>query len=403
MSDQRGRKPPRTERGASAPSQQDGEVPPRWSVGEQYDEGSRAAPRASAPLDVGGIDIDQLALALAEKLKPQEAELPMLGELAGAWFDSIEGKRVVPAREAVLMGHLRPLFLDDERTLTVDSINRLLEGMLAAGYAAATVNKVRGAGRLIVDHAQSCKRWSGPNPFGLVRRKREAQRQYELLSLAELAQVQRKLSPDKRRMFRVQLHLGLRTGEMLALQREDVDFNAGTVRVHRSHGRDQTKTGRERLVPLHPACAGDLLEATQLTTGALLFPSSLGTLQRMDTKLTRALRTAMGRAGVGITSVVYKCRRRGCDAQPETHDPAASIEALDCVSCGFRLWPVPEVRPVRWYDLRHMCATFHREAGADPIAISLALGHALRNTTDAHYTHPSLEWMRGQLTRWKLP
>lgn len=402
MSDPKSRNAGRTGRGASPSSMFDDVEPLESDVGE-FSEGVRRAPVQVSPLVAGGIDVDQLALALAERLKPAQVELPMFGELADAWYQSIEGKRVVPAREAVLMSHLRPLFLDDERSLSVESINQLLERMLAEGYAASTVNKVRGAGRLIVEHAQACKRWDGPNPFGLVRRKREAQRQYELLTLDELALIQKKLAPDKRRMLRVQLHLGLRTGEMLALQKDDVDFDAGTVRIHRSHGRDQTKTGRERLVPLHPACAGDLVEASQATEGPLLFPSSTGALQRMDTKLTRVLRTAMGRAGVGVTSVTYKCRRRGCDSHPEFHEHATSIEKHDCVSCGMRLWPVPEVRPVRWYDLRHMCATFHREAGADPIAISLALGHALRDTTSRHYTHPSMEWMRGQLTRWKLP
>ena len=113
MSDPRDRKPERAGRSAS-PSLWEDDVSPLESVVGEYLEGERKAPRKVSPLEVGGIDVDQLALALAEKLKPQEAELPMLGELADAWFRSIEGKRVVPAREAVLMGHLRPLFLDDE-------------------------------------------------------------------------------------------------------------------------------------------------------------------------------------------------------------------------------------------------------------------------------------------------
>lgn len=44
----------------------------------------------------------------------------------------------------------------------------------------------------------------------------------------------------------------------------------------------------------------------------------------------------MAKAGVGITAVTYKCRRRGCEAKPETHE-ASKVEKLDCMRCGMRL------------------------------------------------------------------
>jgi hypothetical protein len=145
-----------------------------------------------------------------------------------------------------------------------------------------------------------------------------------------------------------------------------------------------------------------LLEASLASPSDIIFSTDAGGLQRQDRKLTRALRAAMCAAGVGIVAVVYKCRRRGCEAQPETHE-ADHAEKLDCVRCGFRLWPVPEVRPVRWYDLRHICATLHHQHRADEVCISTALGHALRGTTRSVYLHPTIEQLRAELTRWRLP
>ncbi|PZR17557.1 MAG: hypothetical protein DI536_04380 [Archangium gephyra] len=363
--------------------------------------GKLEAPRAASAFEVGGIDVQQLALALAEQLKPPEVERPMLGELADAWFEHIAPKRVAPGNEAALLDKLKPLFLDDENTLTVSAINELFEQLLADGYSPTTVNKVRGAGRHVVDFAIAGRRWHGPNPFGICRRKREVRRTYDLLTLEELARVQEHIPSHRRGMFRVALHLGLRTGELLALQKSDVDFEAGIVTIERSHNRDTTKTGTTRVVPMHPAIAGDLLEASLASPSELIFPNEGGDLQRHDTKLTRILRTAMAAAGVGVTSVEYKCRRRWCEEKPHTRD-ATAVEDVDCPSCGMRMWPVPEVRPVRWYDLRHMNATLHHEHGADEICIAKALGHSLKGTTRAIYIHPDIAMMRAQLTKWRL-
>lgn len=381
-----------------------GGVEPRanWSE-SSVETGKLEARRETAPRDMG-VDVEQLALALAARLKEQEPEpeRPMLGELADAWLKDVAPRRVCVQSDLTPLAHLRPLFLDDESTLTVGAVTDLLEALRRDGYAAGSINKVRATGRRIVEHAQAHRQWTGPNPFSLARRHREPERTYETLTLEELDRVGRQLAPDRRRLFRVALHLGLRTGELLSLRRGDVDFDAATVRVHRSHGRDTTKTGRERTIPLHPACAGDLLEASLSSGSDLVFGGEDGERQRADVKLTRALRTAMGRAGVGVVSVTYKCRRRGCD-EPEHTREADHVEKLDCPRCGMRLWPIPEVRPFRWYDLRHMCATLHHQHGADPLCVALALGHAVRDTTRRVYTHVGVEEMRRELTRWRLP
>lgn len=401
MSDQDRKTLALTGRGESASAPQAGEVPLEHHV--DGESGRIEAPRSTAAYAASGIDVRQLALELAEYMKPAVVELPMFGELADAWYQAIAPIRVSPIGEAILLTHLRPLYLDDEASMTVGAISELMGKLIDDGYSPSTVNKVRGTGKRVIDHAMASKRWTGPNPFALARRKREPERTYEMLTLEELGRVQAKLAPDRRRMFRVALHLGLRTGELLSLRKEDVDFELGTVRIHRSHARDVTKTGKERTIPLHPACAGDLLEASLASSSEIIFAAEGGELQRHDTKLTRALRSAMALAGVAITSVTYKCRRRYCHAAPEVHEGVDAVEKLYCQSCEMRLWPVPEVREVRWYDLRHMAATFHHAARADEVCVAKALGHSIQGMTRSIYTHPTPEQMRAELTKWRLP
>jgi integrase len=338
----------------------------------------------------------QFAAAVGQPEKPP-LERPMFGELADAWLAKVQPLRVAPDAEARLVRHLLPLFLDDEETLTAAGIEEALHA-LAPTLSASSRNKVLGAGRKVVDEALRARRWHSANPFKLVRRAKETRPKYELLDLAELGAVQAKLPAHRRPLFRIALHLGLRTGELLALRREDVDFKRGVVLVHRSHGRDQTKTGRERTVPIVPAVAGDLLHAVEGAPGELVFGGEGGERQRADTKLTRVLRTAMAAALVGVVSITYKCRRCG---HVEVGGPPVAL-GHRC-SCGFAFWPVPEVRRVRWYDLRHMAATFHHRAGADPLCVSLALGHSVHGTTQGIYTHPSDEMMRRELSKWRLP
>lgn len=365
-------------------------------------EGRRGVAREESARAVALVDVEQLALQLAERLKPEARELPFFGELVDSWLEHIRPRRVAPGNEERLARRLRPLFLETEETLTATAAADLIAAQ--SDLSPATRNKLQGVGRLVLEHAQACGRWERPNPFALVRRAKEPKRHYELLTLDELARVQRHLREDRRRQFRVALHLGLRPGELMALRGEDVDIPSGVVHVHRSRERDTTKTGTERMVPIHPAIARDLADAYDASGSELVFGKEDGSMERQDLKLTRILRTAMIEADVGVLGFDWKCRRRGCGFKERRLGPRPSVEPC-CPRCGFTLWGVPVVRPVRWYDLRHMCATFHHQHGADRVCTALALGHSLdaATTTEAVYTHPTMETMRRELLRWHLP
>lgn len=126
-----------------------------------------------------------------------------------------------------------------------------------------------------------------------------------------------------------------------------------------------------------------------------VFPTADGRRQRADRKQSAMLHEALRKAGL-VESWRYMCRRKGCGHR-ETSKARRDVPC--CPRCNMKLWEYGEAIRVRWYDLRHSCATLHREAGADPLAIQLLLGHAPKSLTDSTYTHLSMEYLRRELSR----
>lgn len=357
--------------------------------------------RRATPIPLAPESLAQLALQLGEALRPVSVDRPMVGELIHDWLHTIATRRVRPKEEPWQASKLRLLYLEDESTLTSAAVTEVLERLVAGGYSPSTVNKIRAAGRLAIKYAQAAGRWRSPNPFALAPRIREPKRRYVTLTLPELEAVLAALPAHRQPLFRASLYLGARPGELIALRARDVDLPTGTVVIRRSHGRNTTKTGSERAVPIHPALVDELRRAVEgKDPDALLFPKPDGSQQRSDTKLTHVLRVAMGRAGVRVASHEYYCRR--CFWKTERMLPEPE-PLTTCQRCGHRLLRTPKGADVRWYDLRHTNATLHHEHGADPLCVALSLGHAIKNTTQGVYTHVSPARLKRELSRWSLP
>lgn len=341
-------------------------------------------------------DLNQLVLQLTGvSARPRRT----FGELAEAWLRRIAPLRVCPENERRHVQHLRPLAELREGELTKTGIDELFGQLLApTGHlSAASVNKLRSTGRLIIRDAQGDGEWQGPNPFELVRRFRVPKRLYLTLTLPEIRQLLPKLRPDRRRMVRAGILVGLRPGEALGMLKVDVDLVGKMMRVRRSHGRPQTKTGKEREFPIPDELLEDLRAAMALSPTEYVFPAMDGSRQRADTKLARMLRVALGAAGV-VEGYRHRCRNKACpweELRPAVGEPA------DCPSCGFRVRVSAVPRPLRFYDLRHTCATVHRKAGCDPLVIQELLGHA-SNLTDGTYTHLDEDYRRFELNKLKL-
>jgi integrase len=68
------------------------------------------------------------------------------------------------------------------------------------------------------------------------------------------------------------IYTGLRKGELCALRKQDVDFEAHTVVVRRSWHRDTTKDGHARAVPIVPDLENWLRSALETSPSELMFP-----------------------------------------------------------------------------------------------------------------------------------
>ncbi len=94
-------------------------------------------------------------------------------------------------------------------------------------------------------------------------------------------------------------------------------------------------------------------------------------------------------------SWLHVCRRKGCGFKTKAVD--ASLRR--CERCNMRLWPKPQVRPLRFHDLRHTTASLLMEAGAPAHAVRDILRHDdIRMTVDV-YGHLSPEYLQAEVDR----
>lgn len=323
-------------------------------------------------------------------------DTPTFQELSAEWFETIKTRFVDPGNERRHLKRLNDAIGNlTEKTLLPGRIQRAIAGMTDLGPA--TKNKVRSTGSRVVNAARMDGKWRAANPFDPVERAEIPKPAYDTLTLEEARAVLKCVRPDRADLFRVALVMGGRKGELFGMRKEDVDLAARIVWIRRSHGRNTTKTYRPRKVPIPAAALASLRAAITSSPCDLVFPCEGGAQFRHDTKLTRILRVAMAAAGI-VLGFDAKCRHRGCGRVVRVR----LREAKACPKCGYEMWLVPRVRPIRFYDLRHTAATLHREAGCDPLVIKLLLGHAAQDPTDDTYTHLSMDYQRRQLDKLKL-
>ena len=152
-------------------------------------------------------------------------------------------------------------------------------------------------------------------------------------------------------LFLLELATGLRRGEVLALQWDDLDFNTGALhiqrQVYRANGglvvsAPKTKAALRTIV-LPPALLGVLEEYRQHSNSCWMFPSPAKEDSPLDPATVRKrLQTILEHAG---------CKR------------------------------------VRFHDLRHLFVTTALENGVDVKTLSTIIGHVSAKTTLNVYTH----------------
>ncbi len=280
-----------------------------------------------------------------------------------------------------------------------------IEGFLAqkdGPLAPETVNHLRGYLGRAFNLARRAGRWAGANPVADVPKRKVPVRQPDYLRHDEVVPVlealrehgSKSIACGWRPLFATATYAGLRKGELCALRKTDVDFDAGILTVARSWERNTTKGGKVRHVPIHAELAPFLRVALAASPSDLVFPRPDGSMLPRELELENVLRRALGRAGI-VLGWRHVCRVRGCQ-----HSETAPDKALRrCPTHGHKLWPTAIVRPLRFHDLRHTTASLLMQSGCSPAAVQRILGHSDVKLTMDVYGHLAPGFLRDEIGR----
>lgn len=301
-----------------------------------------------------------------------------VGVFLQRWLDEIATPRLRPRTlegyrhhvQRHLIPHLGHLRLQQ---LGPSHVQALINELARRGLSPRTIRYVRSVLRVALNQAL---KWNlvSRNAAALVDLPRARQHEFQVLDPSQ-AKALMFASRESRleALLSVALAVGLRIGEAMALQWDDVDLDTKTIRVRRALQRSGGKTAfvlpkserSRRMVTLpdfaveslrrHRAAQGKerLIAGSSWTDLGLVFATPIGT--PLDySNLRREFRLLLTKAGLP---------------------------------------------PMRIHDLRHTCATLLLAQGVNPRVVMETLGHSQIGLTLGTYSHVLPEVHRDAATR----
>ena len=293
------------------------------------------------------------ALTATQEVGPKPARIDV-AEAGRRYLANREALGLKPGTladyESYLRVHLASFFGDrhlDE--ITLDLVEDFIATKRAEGKALKSVRNWLGLLHAIFAHGVK-RGWCTSNVVAAVdkpRARREPDIRYlnpaELEALVQAAPADQ-LGQVERVLYLTAAMTGMRRGELLALRWQDVDWNAGVIRVRRTYTRGQfgtPKTRRSaRAVPLAERVAHELQQ------------------HQARSSFQDDVDLVFCHPSLGVVLDPSKVRKRF---------QAAARRA--------------QLRPVRFHDLRHTFGTRMAAAGAPLRAIQEWLGHSDQRTT----------------------
>lgn len=179
----------------------------------------------------------------------------------------------------------------------------LLEKSRRAGQAANTVRQLYVRGSLMFEWARAVRGTVRTNPWDAVVRPAPSKKSVLYLS-REQVRAMVDAAGDELLLLLVLVLAGLRRGEVGGLKWAHVMWDAQPLplfHVQASWGRDRTKGGKDRFVPIHPALLPVLRAGWEARTDAFVFPAPRRGGMRHDSwHLSSTVRRIATRAGVTL-------------------------------------------------------------------------------------------------------
>jgi len=158
--------------------------------------------------------------------------------------------------------------------------------------------------------------------------------------------------------------------------------HAFSFHVRRSGDSDTTKGGHADPIPVNEQLVPFLAHAIDVSPSELVFPHVCGSscrrgecpgpggIMRPDVALEGVLRRAMARAGI-VQGFTHRCRRKDCSHREEASDQGLRR----CPVHGDALWPKPNVRQLRFHDLRHSAVSLVLQSGGSMVTAQRLARH----------------------------
>ncbi len=302
---------------------------------------------------------------------------PALGQVIDAYLAYLEGK---PSHASVA-SHFNAHVDDEMRAIKVSRLDKSVidewvEAMRAKGRKPQTVNHGLKNLKAAINRATP-RLWAGPNPVAGYPMQHIGDTVLDIVEPDEVERALPHFAAIDRCLVALAYETCCRAGELLGLEKLDVDRARQTATVRKSHDRG-TKTGDVRLVPLTTRAMRWVNEAWELSGDSpYLLPWHDGDRQPEDRKLADMFRAGLARAGM-VKGWMLKCRRRRCineHGKQFTRVVEAYAGDERCPRCNMLLWPAPIHRDVTFKALRNAGATRLWSDGVSELTLRKLMGH----------------------------
>jgi integrase len=311
---------------------------------------------------------NKLAKALSDRAEGLvfDAGALTVGEYLDRWLGDVRDTVRTSTHERygyAIRAHIKPaLGCIKLKNLNPAQIRWFYRERLDCGLAPATVHKL---------HVVLHKALNGAVTDGLIPRNAATGVKLPRITREEIDP----LDPDEARrlieaacgdrleaLYVLALNTGMRQGELLALKWDDVDLKRGVLRVRR------TVTHEDKAFVLGEPKTTKSRRTIRLTTGAA---------QALKTHLSRQLEEMERMGSLYLPGGLVFATTVGTIINPSNLRNRSFKPLLDRAG----------LRPIRFHDLRHTCATLLLSKDVNPKVVSEMLGHASVSITLDIYSH----------------